>query len=171
MLKPVIIILSIGLILYCIKSLMYTKGGEIKATIRTLALLAGGTGLLLVMTGKIHILGVLLAGLIPVVRTLAPWILRALPTLIQKYLQRAQQHTPNPQQPHSTQRATPANQMNKMSIDEAYDVLNLKPDATKDEVIQRHKELIQKNHPDKGGSDYLAAKINLAKDIIIQTLQ
>lgn len=55
----------------------------------------------------------------------------------------------------------------KMSVDEAYQVLGLQPDVTEQEIIAAHRKLMQKNHPDHGGSDYLASKINLAKKTLL----
>jgi len=57
-----------------------------------------------------------------------------------------------------------AESFNGLSESEAYDVLGLDPNASKEEVIKAHKRLVQRLHPDRGGSDYLAAKINAAKD-------
>jgi hypothetical protein len=51
---------------------------------------------------------------------------------------------------------------------EAYEVLGISDDSSQQEVIKAHKRLIQKLHPDRGGSDYLAAKINAAKDLLIK---
>jgi len=50
---------------------------------------------------------------------------------------------------------------------EALDILGLDFNATKDDIITAHKKLIEKNHPDKGGSDYLSAKINKARDVLL----
>jgi hypothetical protein len=57
-----------------------------------------------------------------------------------------------------------------MSADEARDILALKENATRKEIIQAHRKLMQKMHPDRGGSDYLAAKINQAKEALISQL-
>ena len=53
-----------------------------------------------------------------------------------------------------------------MSRDEALAVLGLKPGASSEDARSAHKRLMKEFHPDKGGSDYLAAKINQAKDIL-----
>ena len=58
-----------------------------------------------------------------------------------------------------------------VSLDEAYEILGLTHDTTLEEVKTAHKRLIQKLHPDRGGSSYLAAKINKAKDILVNHLE
>lgn len=53
-------------------------------------------------------------------------------------------------------------------VEKAYAVLGLQPGAGREEILQAHKRLIQKMHPDKGGSDYLAATINSARDLLLK---
>ena len=55
-----------------------------------------------------------------------------------------------------------------MSRSEAFSVLGLNEGATIAEVRAAHRRLILQIHPDKGGSSYLAAKINQAKDILLR---
>jgi hypothetical protein len=56
-----------------------------------------------------------------------------------------------------------------MSRDEALSVLGLKPDAKPEDIRGAHRNLMKQFHPDRGGSDYLAAKINQAKDVLLGT--
>ena len=54
-----------------------------------------------------------------------------------------------------------------MSREEAYAVLGLTPNCGQKEIRDAHRRLMKQYHPDRGGSDYLAAKINQAKDVLV----
>ncbi len=52
----------------------------------------------------------------------------------------------------------------------ALEILGLDETADKEQVTKAHRSLMQKMHPDRGGSDYLAQKINAAKDFLMKKL-
>lgn len=56
-----------------------------------------------------------------------------------------------------------------MSRAQAYRILGLNPGASRQEIIVAHRKLIQKVHPDRGGSAYLASQLNQAKKILLET--
>lgn len=56
-------------------------------------------------------------------------------------------------------------EMNSM---EARALLGVNEGASRKDIISAHRKLIQKFHPDRGGNDYLAARINAAKDLLLK---
>lgn len=71
-------------------------------------------------------------------------------------------------QGHSASAATPDDSVMTESL--ALEILGLDAEADKEQVVKAHRSLMQKMHPDRGGSDYLAQKINAAKDFLLQKL-
>ncbi len=54
-----------------------------------------------------------------------------------------------------------------MTKDEAYQILGLQSGASLDEIRHAHRTLIKKLHPDQGGTAYLAARVNQAREVLM----
>jgi len=113
---------------------------------------------ILAVTGHLNIITAAIAGLIALLPRALP-LLRYLPFVSSLY----KQNRPNHQQTQSP----PPRGKQHMSVEEAIEVLGLKPGYTREDVIQAHRRMMQKVHPDRGGSDYLAAQINKAKETLL----
>ena len=86
--------------------------------------------------------------------------------LLQAYLDRVYADTWR-QQAGTQGQQQASSEPGEMSREEALQILGLLPDASEDEIIEAHRRLMQKLHPDRGGSAYLAAKINQAKESLL----
>ena len=61
----------------------------------------------------------------------------------------------------------PPRRQGNMTSEEAYEVLGLHPGATEAEIRAAHHRLMRTAHPDSGGSDWLATRVNQARDVLI----
>ncbi|WP_111640812.1 J domain-containing protein [Marinimicrobium alkaliphilum] len=118
---------------------------------------------LLTATGRIHWIGAAIGGLLLFVKSSAGLLMQLYP-LWQARRQKKQQS------------GAGGNAVVSSSTQEAMDVLGLKGnikngEITREMIIDAHRRLMQKLHPDRGGNDYLAAKINDAKETLLKAVE
>lgn len=122
-----------------------------------------GLLIVLVVTGRMHWLGAAIGALLPFLRTGFGLLMQALPFWLKH------------KQEKNREQSAPPPSSNVMDLTEALEVLGLRGDVnrgeiTQDMILDAHRRLIQKLHPDRGGNDYLAAKINQARDLLINKI-
>jgi hypothetical protein len=143
-------------------------GGAVLALILLLALSTPGAE-----TGRKHVentlLGALAIGAMVLVLTKAgmPWLAVAL-ALVFTSAKRFGKRNGSKSEAAAGQ-PPPRPTSDRMTREEAYRVLGLAPGASREAVVAEYRRLMKRVHPDQGGTDYLAAQLNAAKDTLLES--
>lgn len=109
---------------------------------------------ILTVTGRLHWIGALAAGCFLLYKKYNA-VLKVAPILRFFFGKKGK---------HSTQQPSHNSQMTRQ---EALKVLDLEEGCSSQEIIQAHRKLMQKLHPDHGGNSYLAAQVNEARAVLL----
>ena len=163
MIRIYLILLLIIIVFFGLRAFRKASPGVLAKYIRILLLgFTGAVIIYLAATGRLNWLFALAGVVIAFMLRVMPALLHYAPQILRLW----QEFSGSKQ--NSSQRQSDPGTKGKMSVEEAYEVLGLKSGASEQDIIAAHRKLMQKIHPDRGGSDYLAAKINLAKKILLK---
>lgn len=163
MIKSLLVIIAVVVFIYLLKHFRGIPAKDKpKAALKYGLYIAAVVVIALVITGKVHWIAAGIAGLLPLAQRLFYTGVRFMPYLKQLYAFKQKNAQASP---------PPSTTSNDMNVDKAKEIFGLKEIESAEQVTKRHRELMQKNHPDRGGSDYLAAQINEAKECLINHLK
>jgi len=165
MIKSLLVIIAIVALIYFLKYFRRIPAKDKpKAAIKYGLYIAAIVVIGLVITGKLHWVAAGIAGLLPIAQRLFYTGTRFMPFLKQIYTFKKQ----NEQLSQASSSPAPDS---SMTVDKAKEIFGIKTLESSEQITKRHRELMQKNHPDRGGSDYLAAQINEAKECLIKHIK
>ncbi|MBV1951016.1 MAG: aconitate hydratase [Cycloclasticus sp.] len=157
MIRLLLLIAIIASTLYLLRWFLTSPAETVAANIRKTLWLLLGLGLIfLAISGRLNIIFAFIGSAIPFIARQLPNILRILG--VAKTVKQASARPDN----------KPNIKVTNMSSEEALKILGLATGASKSEVLQAHKRLMHKLHPDKGGSTYLASQLNNARDTLLK---
>lgn len=164
MIRIVLVFVLMAIVFYGMKALQKTPSEKIAHFLKVIIYIIAASGLLFLgATGRLNWLFAAVGILLAFAGRILPLLLRYAP-----YLHRLWQEFMNAKpQSSGWQGGQRSGKTGTMTKAEAFEVLGLKPGASVQDITDAHRKLMQKMHPDRGGSDYLAAKINLAKKILL----
>ena len=159
MFSSLLLIIAVGGALFGVRRWQLLPDQERKSFAKK-GLIYGSAGLVLVfvLTGRAHWLMGVLAALLALAGRAAQFAQYA--PLFKKMMGK--------DQPQSSSSSRAPNAQPTMSRQEAADILSVDIDASESAIKMAHKRLMQKMHPDRGGSDALARQINIAKDTLLK---
>jgi hypothetical protein len=166
---PMVIIiatlLAVTAFVVLVRLLWVSASPDRYSTVITLAAATLVLGLaVLAATGRLHWLAAVIAAVVPFLRR--GWkLVRYLPFLTSMMGSMRQQADPS-----SGGGQRRFHQNGSMDRTEALEVLGLGTQPTREDILAAHRRLIQKLHPDRGGSTYLAQQLNEAKRRLLEDL-
>lgn len=163
--RVILLLIIVMLVYWLLKGFAKTSASAVAQQLKKIGwLIAIAILAVLAVAGKLNWLFALLGVLLATFSRLLPVLLNYAPQLHRLWLllRNAQASGGS-----STRQPPPRARAGTMSREEALAILGLQTHASETDIIDAHRKLMQRMHPDRGGSDYLAAQINLAKKVLL----